>query len=72
MEQCLYHLSNSKTSQSFLISDSVSLESKKLEYNPFDLLQVAAENSAGVGVFSDPFLFQTAESGNFPKSFILS
>ncbi|GAB0176424.1 phosphatidylinositol phosphatase PTPRQ [Grus japonensis] len=24
--------------------------------------QVAAENSAGVGIFSDPFLFQTAES----------
>uniref|UniRef100_A0A2K6EQW0 Phosphatidylinositol phosphatase PTPRQ n=1 Tax=Propithecus coquereli TaxID=379532 RepID=A0A2K6EQW0_PROCO len=32
-------------------------------------IKVAAENSAGVGVFSDPFLFQTAESGNFPKSF---
>ncbi|XP_053260708.1 phosphatidylinositol phosphatase PTPRQ isoform X5 [Podarcis raffonei] len=25
-------------------------------------IQVAAENSAGIGVFSDPFLFQTAES----------
>nr|XP_056702969.1 phosphatidylinositol phosphatase PTPRQ [Euleptes europaea] len=25
-------------------------------------MQVAAENSAGIGVFSDPFLFQTAES----------
>lgn len=29
---------------------------------------MAAENSAGVGVFSDPFLFQTAESGNFNKA----
>ncbi|KAF2974736.1 hypothetical protein EK904_001603 [Melospiza melodia maxima] len=26
-------------------------------------IMVAAENSAGIGVFSDPFLFQTAESG---------
>ncbi|KAJ6651382.1 hypothetical protein lerEdw1_020955 [Lerista edwardsae] len=25
-------------------------------------IQVAAENSAGIGIFSDPFLFQTAES----------
>ncbi|KAK2498741.1 hypothetical protein MC885_016603, partial [Smutsia gigantea] len=25
-------------------------------------IKVAAENSAGIGVFSDPFLFQTAES----------
>lgn len=47
------------------------LESKDFEHQTLDLFQVAAENSAGIGVFSDPFLFQTAESGNFPKSLIL-
>jgi hypothetical protein len=45
----------------------VYLESKKIEHKFPGLFQVAAENSAGIGVFSDPFLFQTAESGNFHK-----
>ncbi|KAB1269982.1 Phosphatidylinositol phosphatase PTPRQ, partial [Camelus dromedarius] len=32
-------------------------------------IKVAAENSAGIGVFSDPFLFQTAESGKCYSKF---
>lgn len=55
-----------------LFQSLINYKVKSLNINSFDLLQVAAENSAGIGVFSDPFLFQTAESGNYPKLFMLN